>query len=222
MHLQLTPNLDPFILYEVETFLVAVDNQTDHITEIRDLPKYFAAADRSQFYILPTHVDSTDKPHILNLAKSRIPLRSFSGSPTCVSALFKDNRQLIRDLCNFRLLKSSLWPTVNFLTDTHALLLNIRNATLRCSEQRTDIQIPKCLMCTHEISCDCVFRTWNKDGEIEMVFLPKMASCEKHNAETITRSLVNLAVLQHFFNDSQLGRLEGGTLLERNLSITLP
>jgi len=33
---------------------------------------------------------------------------------------------------------------------------------------------------------------------------------------------VNLAVLQHFFNDSQLGRLEGGTLLERNLSITLP
>jgi len=58
MHLPVTPNLNPFILYEVETFPVAVDNQTDHITEIRDLPKYFAAADRFQFYILPTHVDS--------------------------------------------------------------------------------------------------------------------------------------------------------------------
>jgi len=109
-----------------------------------------------------------------------------------------------------------------FLTDTHVLLLNISNATLRCGEQRTDIRIPRCLMCTHEISCNCVLRTWNKDGEVEIVFLPKMANCEKHNEETITRNLVNLAVLQHFFNDSQLGRLEGGTLLEKNLSITLP
>jgi len=49
MHLPVIPNLDPFILYEVETFPVAIDNQTDHITEIRDLPKYFAAADRFQF-----------------------------------------------------------------------------------------------------------------------------------------------------------------------------
>jgi len=90
---------------EVETFPVTVDNQTDHITEIQDLPKYFAAGDRFSFYILPTHIDDGDKPHILNLAKSRILFRSFSGSPTCVSALFKENRQLIRDLCNFRLSK---------------------------------------------------------------------------------------------------------------------
>jgi len=95
MHLLVTPNLNPFILYEVETFPVTVDNQTDHITEIQiqDFPKYFAASDGSSFYVLPTHIDNSDKPHILNLAKSKIPFRSFSGSPTCVSALFKDNRQ---------------------------------------------------------------------------------------------------------------------------------
>jgi len=67
-----------------------------------------------------------------------------------------------------------------------------------------------------------VLRTWNEEGKIEMSYLPKMASCERHHAETITRNIVNLAVLQHFFNDSQLSRLKEGTLLERNLSITLP
>jgi len=129
---------------------------------------------------------------------------------------------MIRDLCKFRLLKSPLPPWVHFLTDTRVLLLNVSNATLLCGEQLTRIQIPKCLMCTHESSCNYVLRTWNKEGKIEMSYLPKMASCERHHTETITRKIVNLAVLQHFFNDSQLGRLEGGTLLEKNLSITLP
>jgi len=70
MHLPVTPNLGHF-LYAVETFPIAVDGQTDHITQIRDLPKYFVATDRSRFYILPRHVDCGDWTHIVNLARSR-------------------------------------------------------------------------------------------------------------------------------------------------------
>jgi len=113
-------------------------------------------------------------------------------------------------------------PSITFLTDTQVLLLNVSNATLLCGEQRTAIQIPKCLMCTHEIGRDCLLRTWNKDGEVEMFYSRKMATCGVHNPVTITRNIVNLAVLQHFFNDSQLGQLQGRTLLQRKLPITLP
>jgi len=196
-HLPVTPNLYHFFLYEVETFPVAVHGQKDHITEIRDLPKYFVATDSSRFYIIPRHVDNSDGSNILNLARGRDPFRSFGGNPICVSALFKDNRQLIHDLCNFRLFKSSLLPSI---IDTQVLLLYVSNATLFCGEH-LPIQIPKCLMCTHQIRCDCVLRTWSKDGEVEMAYLPKTASCDTHDPVTITRNIVNLAVLQHFFND---------------------
>jgi len=67
-----------------------------------------------------------------------------------------------------------------------------------------------------------VLKTWGKIGKIEMAYLPKMASCETHKPVMVTRNIVNLAVLQHFFNDSQLGRLQRGSLLDKNLSITLP
>jgi len=157
-------------LYEVQTFPIAVDEQPNHITQVRDLPKYFVATENLQFYVLPKDVDSSDKSHILNMARSREPFRFFANLLSCVSALFKNNRQLIQDLCQFRLFKESLMPSVNFLTNTQILLWNVTNATLTCGKQRTTRQIPKCDMYTHEIGCDCSLTIWNKMGEIEMSY----------------------------------------------------
>jgi len=49
-----------------------------------------------------------------------------------------------------------------------------------------------------------------------------MATCDLPQITTDIRTVVNLAVIQHFFNDTLLGRLSGSTLLDRKLQITLP
>jgi len=59
-------------------------------------------------------------------------------------------------------------------------------------------------------------------GEIEMSYLLKMATCDVPNSTIVTRSIVNLAVLQNFFNDSELGQLQGDTLLDKRLQVRLP
>ena len=49
----------------------------------------------------------------------------------------------------------------------------------------------------------------------------KAATCDNPENVTKARNLVNLAVLQQFFNDSQLGELAGNTLLTEKLRASL-
>ena len=219
-HLPVTPKRGHYTLFEVETFPVIVDDQTDHVTEIRNLPKYFVATERSLYYILPKHVPDDDKSPLLNLARYREPFRSFRYGPTCVSALFKDDRKLIHELCQFRIWRTTLKPSITFLTDTQVLFLNVTNATLTCGTENR--QMKPCAMCLHHVDCSCILKLWSKGGQLQQYFTPKMATCDLPQITTDIRTVINLAVIQHFFNDTLLGRLSGSTLLDRKLQITLP
>jgi len=132
MHIPVTSRRQHLTLYKIETFPVAVDDQPGHVTQVIGLPRYLAATSEFPYYILPTHVRDNDRSFLLNLRRNRDPFRSFKNSPSCASALYKNNRQLIQQLCHFQLRTTSLTPSLTFLSDTELLLLNVTNVTLHC------------------------------------------------------------------------------------------
>ena len=163
MHIPVTTRRQHLTLYKIETFPVAVDDQLGHVTQIIGLPKYLAATSEFPYYILPTHVRDNDRSFLLNLGRNRDPFRSFRNSPSCASALYKNNRQLIQQLCHFQLRTTSLTPSLTFLSDTELLLLNVTNVTLHCGTYVN--QIPPCLMCVHRVNCECRVNLWSNTGK---------------------------------------------------------
>jgi len=225
MHVPVSTQLKQLTLYEVEVFPGAVPGQGGHSTEVVGLPRYFlTAAGRESNYILPTQVDL--RSDIYNVARNRDAFRSFKYSPSCISALFQDDGDLIQTLCQFRIRLQPLKPQIRFLNDVDLLVVNSTDVTVDCG--RSGVRsVPPCDMCIHQVGCHCTVkqlagRGYRRNRLTSLFILPKTATCDIHDNSRIGKSLVNLALLREFFNESELGNLAGNTTLYSELRVSLP
>ena len=221
LHIPLSPVNADMTLYEIETFPCAVPNEPGHVTTVMGLPRFIVSRRGYPYYILPTR-EATDRDVslFLNLVKTRDPFRSFRNAPSCASALFENDRAKVQSLCQFQIHVQPLQPTIRFLTDTDLLLLNATNVIAQCDRKTEKFDF--CLMCVHKVDCDCKVTLMDENDNAMIYFMPRVGTCDATTNMSVAGNMINMAVLQNFFNDSELASLEGDTLLSQPLKVRLP
>jgi len=189
-----------YTLYEFQTFPIPVpgSGHDNHVTMIQDLP-YDIAFDtktREEYYLLfPSKPDFVDSDFFYALQPSE-PVRSFSHQNTCASALLMNDRQSILQLCKFQLRPESVVPSIIPLSRSEILVTNVSSLEYICD--RRHVTTKGCTQCQVTIPCRCHLQR-------PFILPQRLTTCAPHPDNVTQLHTVNLAVLQTFLDDLDLG-----------------
>ena len=205
-------------LYEFQTFPVPVPGigNGDHVTEITGLPYGIAfdiVSPGSHYLLFQSKPDRIDNDFYYFSSSPSEPFRSFSKHDTCANALLQDDRQLVASLCKFYLRPMSLVPSILPLTRSTILVTNVSSLEYICD--RRSVVHAGCLQCELTVPCNCHLQS-------PFILPERLVDCIPHDVNATVLHTVNLAVLQTFLQDSDLGSLLGNTLLHQPLPVSLP
>ena len=202
----------PLSLFKILSFPVPINSTANHAIQLLDLPKYFAITDDLQYYAF---FDSeglerckTGKLILCGSSKQLHPITFES----CISALFKNDKTVVKTKCNFRFIPYHLSPSIIPVSHTSILLYNTDVVEFDC---KTGKRMQKgCKFCLVQVPCECSVST-------STIYLPpRLSAC--HENTTSVLHPVNLALLQHFFNDKELKDIDANALFENPLSVEVP
>ena len=211
----ISPHRKPLSLFEVKTFAVPLNETSNHATKLLDLKTYFAVTTDLQYYITLENSDlnqcSQSKLQTCQESKELIP----STQSSCVLALFNNDKSLVKELCNFRVILHHISPSIVRLSQTDILVYNTNVLEFDCASGR---KMEKgCAFCTIKVPCKCSVAT------AQTYLPPRLAACHANLNDTITKvHPVNLALLQNFFNDSKLQQINGNSLFQNPLQVNVP
>ena len=205
----------PLNLFKIINYPVPLNKSSKHATSILDLPDYIAVTNDDNYYIEINEETLTQckRYNHLYYCASNLAL-THSTFTKCTIALFKDNRKDIRQTCDFRFLPNKLSSSLEQLNQTHFLLYNVSTLTLH-SENVSKV-VNGCMFCILSLPC-------NYDILTEQYYLPRRWDGCHHDSTTIsTLHPVNLALLQEYFNESELKNITAETTFTSALNITTP
>jgi len=221
VHLPVTSIPSPMVIYEIQTFPVAVPGKPDHVTQIKGLPRYLFVDEITEYYVSwEEQLEDLDSD-LMYVLRQNFPFRSFDLAPSCGSALYLNNVSLVRQLCGFHVERSTLVPDIKFLTDSEILIINMPNISVECKGE--SLAMPGCQMCVRKLSCGCMIQLLSTgDYRPERFWPAKLGNCTRGLNISESLNVVNMAALQAFFSDVELGDLKGDSLLTRELQVKLP
>jgi len=91
LRVPLTTFRHKFQLYKVTTFPVHVTGQDSHITELHDIPSYYAVSRDGQQYFTLNRDGDTIHPPLLFLTDNQIAFHNLDTGSSCISALFQND-----------------------------------------------------------------------------------------------------------------------------------
>lgn len=101
------------------------------------------------------------------------------------------------------------------LTYTSILVYNVKSLKIDCQDYKKSTS--GCKFCIYDLPCKCSLLSEN------LVFTPKLVDCQKHIKNvSYPVNLVNLALLQEFFNESRLISALGDTLYPGLIEYQIP
>ena len=184
-----------FELYQVLTYPVPFNSTSNDGTLVTNLPDYVAISTDERYMIEMTAAQMA-LCHGRNLIScpDKFPHKSFN-EPSCTSAMIRKSG--IRDNCQFEFREAVIVPSVVELDEGTLLLTRIPDLIFTCNNHVT--KKSGCPFCLLQIPCFCSVMA----GKFS--FSPRLAACQERAAVTVTTSPgVNLALLQQFFNGSQV------------------
>ena len=140
------------------------------------------------------------------------------SNPSCLLAMFQDQTQNIKSLCQFQVIPSEQIKTDLYILDYPQIL--IRNAPSLRVACPFPVKAPKeCSYCFYQVPCACSVQT-------PRAYLPpRISQCnfvDPLPITNLTKFPVNLALLHHFFSNDTLSAFAGNTLLNQSLTVKLP
>ena len=109
-------------------------------------------------------------------------------------SLFKNEKRLIKDLCDFRVTLDHITAQVVEISNTAILVYKTDCLEFDCEN---GIRVEKgCDFCIMSLSCKCSVTT------TKMFLPPRLSGCHVNTTSKVHP--VNLALLQQLFNDSSL------------------
>lgn len=204
----------PLQVFKILALPFPISSNTQHASQILNLPDYFVLTDHKRHYTYLTENDMNQcyghPIHLCNFNKALRPITH----PSCVMSLFDNDNPKVKTLCNFRFLPDLISPAVIDLTDNSVLVYNTETIYLNCP--RSHKTIPGCQICVIDIPCNCSLQA------SDWYYPPRLVKCPTN--ETSFRQLhpINMAVLQHFFNDTAIQSLTGDSLFLKPVDILLP
>ncbi|XP_071099911.1 uncharacterized protein [Haliotis cracherodii] len=205
----------PFQMYKVISLPVPVNDTSSHSTQLLDIPPYFALSLDSRHFLSmdsSTLAPCSGDEFVLH-CPIRIALQS-SPKPSCSLALFQNSKSLVKSLCDFRYVTKPQPPQLISIDTSNVLVYRIPFLTLTCPG--THRMIPGCNFCLIATPCYCSLST-------EDLYYPApFGSCRTSQHQISHLHPVNLALLQHFFEDSTLSSIAGDTTFRKAVNFTIP
>ena len=202
----------PLSLFHVLSFPVPINDTSNHATQLLNLPPFIAVTHDLQYYATFKNddLDQCVKSKLISCKFNKVLTPVTHNS--CILALFKNDKTLVKNLCDFRVSLEHLSPKIVALSHTSILIYKIKFLELDCKSGKRMIQ--GCKFCILNVPCQCSVTT------TEMYLPPRLSACHENTTSTIHP--INLALLQQFFNDSSLKTIESNTLFDNPLLIEVP
>ena len=183
-------------VYQIHTVPMPVNRTSTLTTQIQNLPPLVAFSRDSNHYALPTLANW----HHSKFIHSATPLIETS-KPNCVSALFAQHKQNIKDNCKFTVSNNKLKPDVSPIGNSKYLISAIPKIKVACEGHNT-YHKDGCHFCIMVLPCGC-------DITADQFYLPPhITHCNGSSKEITISHPVNLALLQHFYSTSELSHIQ--------------
>jgi len=202
-----------FKIYRVQTFPIPThESNSEHITQIDDLPKGFAIDEDEKWYYT---LDESELKNIATHEHSRVQrVFSWVNENSCIIALYKDRGEQIRQACKFSIIMHSLEPGIKHLHGSTFLLTKIEQHTVTCAN--VTINERGCKICTIELKSNCSIQT------NQQYVSPSFMQSANDSSMTKTEHITNLAILQNFFDNETLRLMRGKLCCKRKHKFLYP
>jgi len=143
-----------------------------------------------------------------------IPLTPVTTS-SCVLAIFGNDKTKVKYLCNFRYLHNVIKSDIVELSPNSVLLYRMPLLSMECSN--THKMVKGCDFCVFQLPCRCSVSTSSH------FVASRLGACHNstsHDNITILHP-VNLALLQHFFDNSYLDQIFADTTFSTPVNVSL-
>ena len=213
---KLSPLQQPLTLYRIHALPMPVPNQP-HSTLITGLPSYVAWNSIDSYYITYSAMPYLDSDNIYHI-DSGLDILHYKHTTSCITALIADDITDIGTFCNTSLNPFQIQPAVYALGQAQLLLLNLKQYSIFCLNG-TVKQMPGCTSCTIFLDCHCGFQS--EFG----YYLSRQIHCNDETEKASTASLghlINLNILQAFFQKDEISRFAGNQLLKHPIEIKIP
>ena len=210
----ISPFKQPLLLYHVYSFPVPVNSSTSHATQLLNIPKYFAhTQDNQHFTAVTPHQLSRCSGTSVKFCSFHLVL-STTASPTCMSALFYNQKELVHKLCDFRFLQNEIKPSIIELSPSNTLMYQTPMIALDCPSGQKIIK--GCPFCIMKIPCMCSLTSG------DLFLPPRIASCNNNSDSIQILHPVNLALIQEFFDPKFHSSIFGDTAFQQYLDLKVP
>ena len=208
----MSPFAEPLVMFKILSFPVPINETSNHATHLVDLPEILAVTNDLTYYtILNTQdLNQCTKGKMVTCKFTKV-LKPFTYN-SCELALFKNDKTLIKSLCNFRVTLDHVKPQMVEISDRAILVYKTKLLEYDCENWRRTA--PGCDFCILTRQCKCSIST------PYMYLPPRLSMCHENTSSKVHP--INLALLQQFFNDSTLQSVEANTLFTNPLRVETP
>ena len=128
--LPITPHNVRYKVFKILAFPVPVNESSPHATQLFDVNDYFIISSNRQFYTTLAQ-SALNQCQGRNLMISTLhPMLRTSAKITCEAALFLNDKEKIKEICNFRFLFKKIKPHILELPPSKILIYQISSFTL--------------------------------------------------------------------------------------------
>ena len=208
----LTSHISQVNMYKVHTIATPLHSNTTHVTTLIDMPSYVAFS-LDQHY----HAYFDDNPifsgnQYIDASATDVPLYPIAKA-TCTTAIFFDNTEAVKDLCDYRVELNGIKPAVKYVSEGMYLLVNTSELFLNCPTGRQ--RVKGCNFCIFKVPCLCDIASEN------VYFPPRLNECHASQTPVVVHP-VNLATLMHFRDMQVLTDISGNTHYSTPPQLSLP
>lgn len=204
-------NMGAFEIYNIITFPVPLNHSSQHATILSNSHKLLGFSHDNRYYGFPTH-EMISGP-ILDAQTANLPLHPIT-SPSCLTAIFFDDKKTVKELCDFRVHLHTITPALIHLHHGNYLVLNVTRMYQRCPQGRQQIQ--GCPFCVYTVPCFCDLAT------DKIYYPPRLNHCAKSNGTVKIEHSLNLPLLLHMFEMDEIKHINAETKFPKPAIVSTP
>ena len=203
---------DLFDMFQILTIPVPLNHSTTHATLLDNVPDYMAvSADRSSFVEISS-IDFAMCEGRPIMTCPPLQAQRTTQHPTCAASLYLQT-QTKDEYCRYRIKEDAVTPLVLEVLEGTVLLSNISEIIMTCRNQV--FKKPGCMYCIYTIPCECSLMADT------FQLAPRLTACKNNQDISDPIYPVNMAVLQEFFNDTDIQTILN-TTFTKPLQYTIP
>ena len=203
----------PLTMYKIISAPVPVNSTSTHATQLLNLPPYFLITANKQYYAAISDLELTlCTGKTIKYCTSNVALTPVTAD-SCILALFANDKTKVKSLCDIRFLQDIVKPQIMEISPNTLLVYRTPLLSLECLNDHRMVE--GCDFCLFKLPCRCSISTNNH------FFAPRLASCH-HNDNITTLHPVNLALLQHFFDNEFVENIFADTIFSKAVNVSLP